>query len=97
MSAGAGRFLVTIRTWRKIESTRYADYTAARDAGMRARAKGYDARLTTDGEPLPDEEPEHRGDRRRFLVWAVLAGFAPSERLTERIVADINAESSGGI
>ena len=39
------------------------------------------------------EEPEHCGDRRRFLVWAVLCGFAPPERLADRIVADVEAES----
>ncbi|HEV2037112.1 MAG TPA: hypothetical protein VGQ96_00785 [Candidatus Eremiobacteraceae bacterium] len=27
--------------------------------------------------------------RRRFCVWAVLAGFAPPERLTERIIAEL--------
>lgn len=40
-----------------------------------------------------DAEPEHRGDRRRFLVWAVLCGFAKPERLTERIVAELEEEA----
>lgn len=41
------------------------------------------------------EEPEHRSDRRRFLVWGVLAGFVPPERLTERIVDELRHETVG--
>ena len=35
------------------------------------------------------EAPEHRCDRRRFLVWALMAGYVKPERMTERIVAEI--------
>ncbi len=35
------------------------------------------------------ELPEHRNDRRRFVVWAVLGGFCDPSRLTERIVAEV--------
>ena len=35
------------------------------------------------------EQPEHRGDRRRFLIWALMLGAVPPERLTERVIAEI--------
>lgn len=41
------------------------------------------------------DEPEHRGDRRRFLVWALMLGAVPPERVVERIVAEV--EESGEI
>jgi len=37
------------------------------------------------------ELPEHNGDRKRFLIWAAMAGFIPPERVVERIVADVEA------
>jgi hypothetical protein len=36
------------------------------------------------------EEPEHHNDRRRFLVWALMAGLVPPERVVERIVAEVD-------
>lgn len=39
-----------------------------------------------------DEPPEHRNDRRRFLVWAVMLGVVKPERMTERVVAEIDRE-----
>jgi hypothetical protein len=36
------------------------------------------------------EEPEHRGDRRRFLIWAAMLGIVPPERVVERVIADVN-------
>ena len=39
------------------------------------------------------EEPEHRGDRRRFLMWALMAGFVKPERVTERVVAELQREA----
>ena len=41
-----------------------------------------------------EDDPEHRGDRRRFLVWAIMAGFAQPERMTERILAEIEHEAT---
>lgn len=40
----------------------------------------------------PVEEPEHRGERRRFLIWALMLNLIPSERVVERIVAEVEAE-----
>jgi hypothetical protein len=40
------------------------------------------------------EQPEHKGDRRRFLIWALMIGAVPPERVTERIVAEV-AEAVG--
>jgi hypothetical protein len=93
-TGAGGRLLVTVRTWRKTEATRFDDYASARDAVIKARSQGYDARLKTEGEQPTNEEPEHRGDRRRFIVWAVLGGFAGSDTLTERIVSEIKQELS---
>ena len=47
---------------------------------------------TSDDTPRPtaaQAEPEHRNDRRRFLVWALMAGYIPPARMTERIIADV--------
>jgi hypothetical protein len=41
----------------------------------------------------PHEGPEHNGDRRRFLIFALMAGLVPPERVTERIVAEIEKEA----
>jgi hypothetical protein len=41
-------------------------------------------------DPSPPEPPEHQNDRRRFLVWALMVGAVKPERLTERIVAEVD-------
>jgi hypothetical protein len=43
-------------------------------------------------EDAPPAEPEHRNERRRFIAWAVLAGFAKPERLTEAVLREIEQE-----
>jgi len=47
---------------------------------------------TSDAESLShshvETQPQFR-NRRAFVVWAVRHGFAPPERLTERILAEI--------
>jgi hypothetical protein len=73
-----------------MRSTERGRENAAALAG--ARGAGYD-RTTRPAKHTTVEAPEHRGDRRRFLVWAVLAGFAEPDRLTERIVAEIEQEA----
>ena len=35
------------------------------------------------------EQPEHRGDWRRFLIWALMLGVLPPVRVVERILAEI--------
>ena len=35
------------------------------------------------------EAPEHRNDRRRFLIWALMIGAVPPQRVTERIVSEL--------
>jgi len=41
------------------------------------------------------ELPEHRNDRRRFIVWAVLAGYAAPARLTEAVLNEVvNSEEA---
>lgn len=44
-------------------------------------------------DPRPAEQPEHCGDRRRFIVWAIMAGFAQPERMTDAIVAELEQEA----
>ena len=39
-----------------------------------------------------DETPEHRNERRRFLIFALMAGLVPPERVTERIVSEIEQQ-----
>jgi len=36
-----------------------------------------------------DDEPEHRGDRRRFLVWALMLGYTKPAVVVERIVGEL--------
>lgn len=38
------------------------------------------------------EAAEHRGERRRFLVWALMLGAVEPERVTERIVDELRRE-----
>lgn len=39
------------------------------------------------------EEPEHQSDRRRFLVWALMLGAVPPERVVERVVAELEQDT----
>jgi len=47
----------------------------------------------TQGESSDPDAPRQFRSRRAFLVWAVALGLAPPQRLTERIVAEVEAES----
>jgi hypothetical protein len=35
------------------------------------------------------EAPEHHNDRRAFLVWALMLGAIPPERVTERVLEEL--------
>jgi hypothetical protein len=37
--------------------------------------------------------PEYGSSRRRFLIYAVMCGFAPPQRAVERIVAEIEEQA----
>jgi hypothetical protein len=39
----------------------------------------------------PAEPPDHRNDRRRFLILALMARLVPSERVPERIVGEMRS------
>jgi len=39
------------------------------------------------------EAPEHRNERRRFLIWALMIGAAPPERVTQRVIAELEQEA----
>jgi hypothetical protein len=41
----------------------------------------------------PSEQPEHGNDRRRFLVWALMLGAVPPERVVERVIAEVESEA----
>jgi len=43
-----------------------------------------------------DEQPEHRNDRRRFLIWALMLNLVPPERVVERVVAEVQTEIEDG-
>jgi len=47
------------------------------------------------GDPSTGDEPEHRNDRRRFLIWSCMLGVVRPERVTERIVAELEREAAG--
>ena len=40
-----------------------------------------------------EEQPEHRNDRRRFICWSLMLGLIPPQRLVERVIAEIEAET----
>jgi hypothetical protein len=42
-------------------------------------------------EPEP-EPPEHRNERRRFLIFALMANLIPPARVVDRIIADVESE-----
>ena len=84
------QFVVVIRGTRRREWGRYLTFAEADDQARALAKHGFDAHVETDdAEP---EAPEHNGERRRFLCWAVMCGFAKPERLTERVLQDV-AES----
>jgi hypothetical protein len=39
--------------------------------------------------PAAREEPEYGNSRRRFLIYACMAGFCPPERVVERVLAEL--------
>jgi hypothetical protein len=69
---------------------KYTDRAKAESIAATLRKHGIFAQIRR----VDEEQPEHHNERRRFLVWAVLAGFAKPERLTERIVAEVENEAT---
>jgi len=70
----------------------YADRERAESVAATLRHHGFFAQVhRVDAEP---EQPEHNGDRRRFLVWALMLGAIPPERVVERIVAEVEGEAA---
>ena len=65
-----------------------AGATASRATGQ--RKDGHRTRAANDEQ----EEPEHRNDRRRFLIWALMIGAVPPQRVTERVVAEVSEETT---
>ena len=39
-------------------------------------------------------EPEHGGDRRRFVIWSLMLGFIPPQRVVECVLADLAEEAA---
>ena len=35
------------------------------------------------------EAPKHRGERRAFLIWALMIGAVPPARVVERVVGEV--------
>ncbi len=48
------------------------------------------ARNSAVGTAAPQGVDSPFADRRRFLIWAAMAGFVGPERVTERILADLS-------
>ncbi len=40
------------------------------------------------------EQPEHRNDRRRFLIWCLMVGAVKPDVVTTRIVDEIERETA---
>jgi len=89
---GAGKFIVVKRTWNSTQRTRYSDYSAARQAVMDLRSRGFAARIEIEGEHDPAEEPEYGRSRRKFLIAMFMCGAVRSDRVVERIAAEVNAD-----
>jgi hypothetical protein len=68
------------KVWR-----RYRSHSEALSTVQRLRALGLDARV---------EGPEHGNDRRKFLIFALMLGAVPPQRVVERVIAEINEEES---
>ena len=51
------------------------------------------AKSTAETRPT-QEQPEHRSERRRFLIWALMLGAVPPQRVTDRIVREVEDEAS---
>lgn len=62
--------------------------TKAAPAGDRAAFESFEPSATRPSDSNT-EAPEHNGERRRFLVWALMVGAVRPEAVTERIVAEI--------
>ncbi len=85
------RWRVTIRGRRIRTFGEYADGAEAHRIAERLRKHGFEAKA----EPVEDgQAPEHNSDRRRFLTWCVMLGVVPPERMTERVVAELEHEAS---
>lgn len=50
------------------------------------------AKLDPDDQPEPPELPQFR-NRRAFLIWALMIGAVPPQRVVERIVAEVEGEA----
>ena len=83
------KWRVTIRGRRVQTWSTYAD---PRRVVQKLRKHGFDAEPQRD-EASP-EEPEHRNERRPFLVWACMLGAVPPQRIVERIVSEIENEAA---
>ena len=68
---------------------------ARREAGAGAQQSNSDTGIVarTGGAGNGREEPEHRGERRRFIVWCAMCGYIGPERLSERILAELADEN----
>lgn len=64
----------------------------AEDQAARLRVHKFFAQVRRIDSAQP-ESPEHRNERRRFLCWAVMCGFAQPERLTDGIVVELAREA----
>ena len=76
--------------WGRFASRVEADRIAAHDCSrMSRRCRGRRMNLDKRAPHLIPEPPEHRYERRRFLIWACMAGLVGPERVVERVLADV--------
>jgi hypothetical protein len=68
---------------------------AAARAGAAASETPNLIKVRPDHTATTGEVPEHRNNRRRFLIYALMAGLVPPERVVERVVAEVDEETHG--
>ena len=86
------RWRVTIRGRRIQTWSTYDSDVEAHRVVQKLRQHGFDAEAVCDDDP--PEAPEHRNERRAFLVWACMLGAVPPERIVERVLEDIASEAT---
>jgi hypothetical protein len=61
--------------------------------GSQGNTTALDERTVPQSAPVAQSDSDVFASRRRFLIWACMAGFVGPERVTERILAELDEVS----